>query len=75
MNEELHRDLGRHDAQIENLEHDMRDIKKCVHDIKNILSEAKGGWKVLMLIGGLAGGTFGAAVVYILSALGWTSRS
>ena len=53
-NPSIHHDLGRHDAQIEQLKADMKAVKSDVHDIKVMLAEAKGGWKTLMLVGGIA---------------------
>jgi Na+/H+ antiporter NhaB len=40
---------------------DMDDIKKTLNDINSTLAEARGGWKVLMMVGG-AGGALGAVV-------------
>ena len=62
------RELATHAADIKHLQDDMDklvkdmdDIKKALANIQSTLSEAKGGWRMLMLIGG-AGGLFGAAV-------------
>ena len=62
------RELATHAADIKHLQDDMDklvkdmdDIKKALANIQSTLSEAKGGWRVLMLIGG-ASGIFGAAV-------------
>lgn len=59
------RELATHAADIKHLQDDMdrlvkdmEEIKKCLGKIQNTLSEAKGGWKTLMLFGG-AGGTLG----------------
>lgn len=51
---EMARDIGRHDAQIETLQADMAEMKKDVHEIKLMLAQAKGGWKTLMAVGGVA---------------------
>lgn len=69
MNDELHRDIGRHDAQIDNLQRQMEQVLSELHEIKATLSEAKGGWRMLMLIGG-AGAAFGAGVVKALAFFG-----
>jgi prefoldin subunit 5 len=42
MNDELHRDIGRHDAQIDHLQRQMEQVLSELHDIKETLSEAKG---------------------------------
>lgn len=73
MAAELHTQLGRHDAQIEALERDIKhlrqDIKEMTATLQQInqtLSEAKGGWKTLMLVGGVAA-TVGAGVAKLVS--------
>lgn len=62
----IDRDLGRHDAEISQLKEDMRSLKDDVHEIKILLSEAKGGWRVLLLIAGAAG-AFGAMIASYFS--------
>lgn len=76
MNAEMQRDLGKHDAQIDALEtrietldkdlremrEDMRRIFEKLETINNTLSEAKGGWKTLMLVGGLSAAVGGIVV-------------
>lgn len=69
MTEELHRDIGRHDAQIETLRFQMEQVLQELHEIKATLAEAKGGWRMLMMMGG-AGAAFGAAVVKVLAIFG-----
>jgi prefoldin subunit 5 len=66
------RELATHAADIAHLQEgvdkltkDVDEIKKALADIQRTLSEAKGGWRVLMLIGG-AGGAFGAALTHFL---------
>jgi prefoldin subunit 5 len=69
------RELATHASDIAHLQNDMdklvasvADMQKTLSDIDKTLSEAKGGWKMLMLIGG-AGGVLGAALTQILHAL------
>jgi len=69
MNDGLHRDIGRHDAQIDNLQRQMEQVLEELHQIKETLSEAKGGWRMLMLVGG-ASATMGAGLVKALAFLG-----
>lgn len=67
-NPNIHHDLGRHDAQIEALQEqvkqlhrDMQAMNETLAQINTTLSEAKGGWKTLLLVGGIAaavGATF-----------------
>lgn len=63
MSVELHRELGEHDAKIENLEKEVHLLRQDVarifeklDDINLTLSSAKGGWKTLLLIGGAISG-------------------
>ena len=61
----IERELAVHETEIKHLQADMDklvadmdDIKKTLNNINNTLAEAKGGWKVLMMLGG-AGGVLG----------------
>jgi prefoldin subunit 5 len=69
MTEELHRDIGRHGAQIESLQDQMELVLRELHEIKTTLAEAKGGWRMLVMIGG-AGAAFGAAIVKFFAFFG-----
>jgi hypothetical protein len=69
MSEEIHRDLGKHDAQIEALNTqvnrmyvDMQQMMGQLTTIQQTLSEAKGGWKTLMWVGGLSAACGGIVV-------------
>lgn len=73
MNEEIQRDLGRHDAEILSLQGDMTELKKDVKKILSTLSEARGGWKTLMLVAGVAGAT-GAFMTKIAIAFGFVPK-
>lgn len=55
MSDQLQRDVGRHDAEIAALKDDMAEVKADVKQVLSTLSEAKGGWKTLMLVAGAAG--------------------
>jgi prefoldin subunit 5 len=64
----VERELAVHETEIKHLQADMDrlvadmdDIKKTLNDINSTLAEARGGWKVLMMVGG-AGGALGALV-------------
>ena len=66
------RELANHGADIRHLQvdmdklvSDMEDMKKTLTAISLTLSEARGGWKVLMLVGG-AGGALGAGILQII---------
>lgn len=77
--DDIQRDLGRHDAQIENLERDISEIKRDlehmmgkIDNMNLILEQAKGGWKVLMIVGGISA-VLGGIVTKIL-AFFWGGR-
>jgi prefoldin subunit 5 len=62
------RELATHAADIKHLQDDMdklvadmNDIKASLQSIQTTLSEARGGWRVLMMVAG-ASGTIGAAI-------------
>ena len=71
------RELATHANDIKHLQsdmdkivQDMEEIKKSLYEINKTLSEAKGGWKMLMLLGG-AGGVLGAALTQVIHSLPW----
>lgn len=66
------RELATHANDIKHLQDDMdkmvkdmEEIKRTLMDIQKTLSEAKGGWRMLMLIGG-AGGIVGSGLTQLL---------
>jgi len=68
----VERELAVHETEIKHLQADMdrlvadmESIKTTLNSINNTLAEAKGGWKVLMMLGG-AGGVLGSAVTYFI---------
>jgi cation transport ATPase len=72
------RELATHAADIAHLQDDMDKLvasvaamQKTLGDIDKTLSEAKGGWKMLMLLGG-AGGVLGAALTQVIHSLPWS---
>jgi prefoldin subunit 5 len=74
---ETARELATHAADIRHLQDDMDKLvesvaamQKSLAEINTTLSEAKGGWKILMMIGG-AGGALGAVVTQIVHSLPW----
>jgi fructoselysine-6-P-deglycase FrlB-like protein len=66
------RELATHAADIKHLQEDMDGlvadmmaIKRTLNTIERTLAEAKGGWRMLMMVGG-AGGALGAALTQML---------
>lgn len=55
MSSELHHQVGRHGAEIESLRREIEEMRQDVREIANTLAEARGGWKTLMLVAGIAG--------------------
>jgi len=51
----MQRDIGRHEAEIEFLQKEIVEMRAELKQITRILSEAQGGWKTLLLVGGAAG--------------------
>ena len=54
------RELATHSADIRHLQtdmdkmtKDMEEIKDAIREISKTLSEAKGGWKILLVVGGI----------------------
>jgi uncharacterized protein YlxW (UPF0749 family) len=65
------RELATHAADIDHLQKDMNklisdmeDVKKTLVAIQSTLSEARGGWRAMMLLGG-ASSVVGAGLVQI----------
>lgn len=46
---------------VDRLVRDMKDLKAAVAEISRVLAEAKGGWQVLMIMGGV-GAAFGSVI-------------
>jgi hypothetical protein len=61
MTDDVQRDLGRMEAQITALIWQVSALNTKVDAIDKTLSEARGGWRILLLIGGVAG-TVGGVV-------------
>jgi hypothetical protein len=66
------RELATHASEIRHLQsdmdkmvEDMEEIKKAIIEINKTLSEAKGGWKMLLAVGGAAG-VVGSAVTWVV---------
>lgn len=62
------REMGEHDARLKALEQQVTELRADVKSILSVLSEARGGWKTLMLVGGIAG-MMGATIAKLAGAL------
>jgi prefoldin subunit 5 len=67
------RELATHASEIRHLQadmdkmvEDMEEIKKALVKIEKTLSEARGGWKMLMAVGGAAG-IVGSGITWFFS--------
>lgn len=72
MPEDLPARVAVHGSRLDRLEDDLKELKRIVEegnrgirDIRDIIMQTKGGWKTLMIVGGVAG-TVGAAVAKLL---------
>ena len=68
MPAEVQRDLGKHEAQIDQLERRMSALESKMDEVLLILHQAQGSWKVMVAIGGCAaiiGGFFRELIGYI----------
>ncbi len=78
MTGEIQRDLGRAEGRLSALEHNITDIKASLENqgerlgrIESMLSEAKGGWKAMLMVGSIAGamGALVTKIVFFLSSV------
>lgn len=65
---ELLRDIGAHDKAIEMLEVEVRAMRRELVAIKELLSETKGGVRMLVTVGSI-GGAVGAAFMKFIAFL------
>lgn len=67
------RELAVHGADIKHLQadmdrmtEDMVEVKRALQGISKTLAEAQGGWKMLMVVGGL-GAAIGSSIAWVLN--------
>jgi GTP1/Obg family GTP-binding protein len=46
------RDYGRLEAQVEQLKNDVHALKETVESMRDMMQQAQGGWRTLMMVGG-----------------------
>lgn len=61
MDSEIHRQLGANQQAIDTLTREVHELRTQVQSLTTLIAEARGGWTVLLSIGGV-GATIGAAV-------------
>ena len=59
------RDYGRLEAQVEQLQNDVHALKETVESMRDMMQQARGGWRTLMFLSGIAG-SIGAALAWIV---------
>lgn len=71
MTEDTQRTIGEHGGRLSALESRIERIDGKLDAIVETLAQAKGGWKTLLLVAGVAG-TLGALSTKLLGLLGFT---
>jgi uncharacterized protein YlxW (UPF0749 family) len=59
------RDYGRMEAQVEQLTKDVHDLKETVEVMRDMMQQARGGWKAIAMLSGIAGAT-GAGISWAI---------
>lgn len=57
--------LTRVETKVDNIEEELRTLKADVREIKSLLTEARGGWRMLLLVGG-AGAALGGLALKLI---------
>lgn len=70
MIDDMQRDLGRIDAELENMKATQEELRADVKEILARLNEAKGGVRMLIGVGAGVGAITSAAMTYGLKAFG-----
>ncbi len=68
VHEEVHRELGKHDGLIAELQRRVEKIDSNVEKILEHINQSKGGWKMLVIMSSLAGAC-GAMVSKLITVL------
>jgi len=70
---DLERDMGRLEANVETLQSDVCQLRKDVRAILETLAEARGGWKMLVITATIAGAV-GALIGKLAAWVGWLPK-
>lgn len=68
MSDDINRTLGAHDADIAHLQRTVESLADDVRAIRSTIDESRGGWKAIIIIGGIAS-TVGGIIGWIISHL------
>lgn len=60
------RDFGKMESQVAQLVKDMDEMKANVQAMRNLMEQSKGGWRVLVFLGGIVG-TIGGVIGWFIS--------
>ena len=52
---DISRDLGRHDEAIDTIKSELHELRCDVHEIKGMISETRGGIRILVAVGSVSG--------------------
>ena len=72
-NGSLSKDIGRLQGKVEGIEKQLDQVQITVREIKETIDQAKGGWKVALMIAG-CGGAVGALVMRYAPWIGGAGR-
>ena len=70
---DINRDIGSLNARVGLMEESMREMRADVKAMRTVMDQNKGGWKMLVMLSGLAG-TAGAASAKLLTLAGLFPR-
>lgn len=59
------RDYGKMEAQVERLTRDVHELTRTVEEIRDMMQQANGGWRAVVLLGGIAS-AIGATISWAL---------
>jgi prefoldin subunit 5 len=69
----IEREIGEMSSRLRTLEREMSETRQCMRELHDMALQAKGGWKTLMLVAGIAG-AFGAISAKLAGFVGLLPR-
>lgn len=66
MSEKIEVSVGKMEVQVERLEQDMSEMKNDIKAIRATLDKASGGWRMLMIVGGMSA-AIGSFITKVIS--------